>query len=194
MMEHVHTGVDTLTPLSFLARSARVFGELYEKFPTGPRSERAAWKYGWWSYRNGDHDSAIKTFESAASAFPRSDYRPSYLDWSARAHARLGHGETAGARFRLVYQDYGSSYYGRLAQRRVERRPGQPEADRRQLRIASACSSPTVCTMRRLRSCAMRSGSGGRVRPSKRRSPGPITRRGICGGRSRSCAAPTRSR
>ena len=38
--------------------------------------------------------------------------------------------ETAGARFRLVYQDYGNSYYGRLAQRRVERRPGQPEADR----------------------------------------------------------------
>jgi len=110
--------------------AARAFGELYEKFPTGPRSERAAWKYGWWSYRNGDHDSAVKTFESAASAFPRSDYRPSYLYWSARAHARLGHGDTAGARFRLVYQDYGSSYYGRLAQRRVERRPGQPEADR----------------------------------------------------------------
>jgi soluble lytic murein transglycosylase len=110
--------------------AARVFGELYEKFPTGPRSERAAWKYGWWSYRNGDHDSAVKTFESAASAFPRSDYRPPYLYWAARAHAKLGHGETAGARFRLVYHDYGSSYYGRLAQRRVERQPGQPEAER----------------------------------------------------------------
>jgi soluble lytic murein transglycosylase len=110
--------------------AARVFGELYEKFPTGPRSERAAWKYGWWSYRNGDHDTAVKTFESAASSFPRSDYRPSYLYWAARAHAKLGHGETAGARFRLVYNDYGSSYYGRLAQRRVERRPGQPEPER----------------------------------------------------------------
>jgi len=107
-----------------------VFGELHEKFPTGPRAERAAWKYGWWNYRNGEHDSAIKTFESAAAAFPRSDYRPSYLYWAARAHARLGHGETATARFRLVYHDYGSSYYGRLAQRRVERRAGQPEADR----------------------------------------------------------------
>jgi soluble lytic murein transglycosylase len=110
--------------------AARVFGELYEKFPTGPRSERAAWKYGWWSYRKGDHESAVKTFESAASTFPRSDYRPSYLYWAARAHAKLGHGETAGARFRLVYHDYGSSYYGRLAQRRVERRQGQPEAER----------------------------------------------------------------
>ena len=110
--------------------AARVFGELYEKFPAGPRSERAAWKYGWWSYRKGDHDSAVKTFESAASSFPRSDYRPSYLYWAARAHAKLGHGEVAGARFRLVYHDYGSSYYGRLAQRRVERRAGQPEAER----------------------------------------------------------------
>ena len=131
----VHLGgmpcdMDPIMALAAQHGDQSAFGELYEKFPTGPRSERAAWKYGWWSYRNGDHDSAVKTFESAASAFPRSDYRPSYLYWSARAHARLGHGDTAGARFRLVYQDYGSSYYGRLAQRRVERRPGQPEGDR----------------------------------------------------------------
>jgi len=111
--------------------AARVFGELHEKFPTGPRAERAAWKYGWWSYRKGDLDTAIKTFESAATAFPRSDYRPSFLYWAARAHGKLGHGETAGARFRLVHHDYGNSYYGRLALRRVERRtPGQPDADR----------------------------------------------------------------
>jgi soluble lytic murein transglycosylase len=111
--------------------AARVFGELYEKFPTGPRAERAAWKYGWWSYRKDDYDSAVRSFESAAAAFPRSDYRPSFLYWAARAHAKLGHGETAGDRFRLVYHDYGSSYYGRLALKRVDRRPpGAPEADR----------------------------------------------------------------
>jgi soluble lytic murein transglycosylase len=111
--------------------AARVFGELYEKFPTGSRAERAAWKYGWWSYRNADYANAVKTFESASAAFPRSDYRPSFLYWAARAHGKLGQGETAGARYRLVHHDYGSSYYGRLALRRVDRRsPGQPEADR----------------------------------------------------------------
>ena len=123
--------------------AARVFGELYEKFPTGPRSGAGGLEaYGWWSYRNGDHDSAVKTFESAASSFPRSDYRPSYLYWAARAHAKLGHGETAGARFRLVYNDYGSSYYGRLAQRRVERRPGQPEPERAVARHCSRSRAP----------------------------------------------------
>ena len=132
--------------------AARVFGELYEKFPTGPRSERAAWKYGWWSYRNGDHDRAVKTFESAASGFPRSDYRPSYLYWAARAHAKLGHGETAGARFRLVYHDYGSSYYGRLAQRRVDRRPGQPEAERAvAASLQPVTNSPRPPTAERIR-------------------------------------------
>ena len=35
--------------------AAAAFAELYEKFPTGPRAERAAWKAGWWSYKNGDY-------------------------------------------------------------------------------------------------------------------------------------------
>ena len=35
--------------------AAQVFAELYEKFPTGSRAERAAWKSGWWSYRKGDY-------------------------------------------------------------------------------------------------------------------------------------------
>jgi soluble lytic murein transglycosylase len=112
-------------------QAAKVFGELYEKFPTGPRAERAAWKFGWYSYRHDDFDSAVRTFESAACAFTRSDYRPSFLYWSARAHGKLGHGETAGARFRLVFHDYGNSYYGRLASKQSTRRaPGEPDADR----------------------------------------------------------------
>jgi len=111
--------------------AARVFAELYEKFPTGPRAERAAWKSGWWSYRSGDYDTAVRTFESAAAAFPRSDYRPSYLYWSARAHGKLGHGDTAGTRYRLVHTDYGNSYYGRMALKRVNRAaPDVPAGER----------------------------------------------------------------
>ena len=104
--------------------AARVFAELYEKFPAGARAERAAWKAGWWSYKNGDFAETVRIFESAAAAFPRSDYRPSFLYWAARAHGKLGAGSQADARFRLVYQDYGNSYYGRLADRRVSRRAG----------------------------------------------------------------------
>ena len=45
-------------------------------------------------------------FESAAAAFPRSDYRPPFLYWAARAHEKLGEREAAQARMRLVYTDY----------------------------------------------------------------------------------------
>jgi soluble lytic murein transglycosylase len=95
--------------------AASVFGELYQKYPTSSRAERAAWKHGWWSYKNGEYAEAIRTFESAAKSFPRSNYRPSFLYWAARAHAKLGAGPQAESRLRIVYADYGSSYYGRLA-------------------------------------------------------------------------------
>jgi soluble lytic murein transglycosylase len=106
------------------ATAAATFAELYAKFPSGDRAERAAWKAGWWSYRSGDFATTVKLFESAAETFPRSDYRPSYLYWAGRAHAKLGAGNAADSRMRLVYTDYGNSYYGRLAERMLERRAG----------------------------------------------------------------------
>ena len=101
------------------AQAAATFAELYEKFPKGARAERAAWKAGWWSYKTGDFAGTVRIFESAAATFPRSDYRPSYLYWAARSHGKLGAGSQAQSRFRIVYNDYGNSYYGRLAHKRL---------------------------------------------------------------------------
>jgi peptidoglycan lytic transglycosylase len=95
--------------------AAKSFRELYEKFPSGIRAERAAWKYGWYQYKTGDYPETIRVFESAATAFSRSDYRPSFLYWAARAHGKAGNGPQADERLRLVQTDYGNSYYGRLA-------------------------------------------------------------------------------
>ena len=103
------------------ASAAAAFSELFEKFPTGSRAERAAWKSGWWSYKNGDYANTVRVFEKAAAAFPRSDYRPSFLYWSARSHGKLAAGENAQARMQLVYTDYANSYYGRLAERALPR-------------------------------------------------------------------------
>ncbi|HET9265561.1 MAG TPA: transglycosylase SLT domain-containing protein [Vicinamibacterales bacterium] len=99
--------------------AAQTFRELFEKFPTGTRAERAAWKHGWWSYKNGEHAETIRVFESAAKTYPRSNYRPSFLYWAGRAHARLGAAQQAQSRLRLVLTDYGNSYYGRLALQRL---------------------------------------------------------------------------
>jgi soluble lytic murein transglycosylase len=103
------------------ATAAKTFEQLYQRFPKGPRAERAAWKSGWWSYRNGDYAQTVRTFENAATAFPRSDFRPSFLYWSARSHGKLGAGPDSESRLRLVFTDYGNSYYGRLAGRHLPR-------------------------------------------------------------------------
>ena len=92
-----------------------VFREMYQKFPMGHYAERAAWKIGWWAYKNGKYPETVRAFESAAAHFPRSDYRPSWLYWSARAHDALKETDVAEARYRLVAIDYLNTYYGRLA-------------------------------------------------------------------------------
>jgi soluble lytic murein transglycosylase len=99
--------------------AAQTFKELFDTFPDGPHGERAAWKYGWWAYTTGQYAETARVFEKAAAAFPRSDYRPPYLYWAARAREKMGDRETAQARMRLVYADYMNSYYGRLASRRL---------------------------------------------------------------------------
>ncbi len=96
-----------------------VFREIIERYPTGRFAERAAWKSGWWAYRDGRFDEAIRLFDGGSTQFPRSDYRPSWLYWSGRAAQNLGDVETGVARLRLTATDYHNSYYGRLALTRL---------------------------------------------------------------------------
>ena len=97
----------------------RTFREMYEKFPLGHYAERAAWKIGWWAYKNGNYADTVSVFESGAANFPRSDYRPTWLYWSARAHDRLHEPALAEARYVLVATDYLNTYYGRLAAKQL---------------------------------------------------------------------------
>ena len=99
--------------------AAQTFRDLVAKFPAGPHAERAAWKYGWWAYTTGSYAETARVFEAAAAAFPRSDFRPPWLYWSARAREKLGQRQTADARMRLIHADYLHSYYGRLAAARL---------------------------------------------------------------------------
>jgi peptidoglycan lytic transglycosylase len=109
-------------------RADEVFRQLYARFPTGRYAERAAWKIGWWAYRNGQYADTVRVFEKAASDFPRSDYRPPWLYWSGRAHEALTEDALAEARYGLAAADYMNSYYGRLAvQRLVDRGLRVPE-------------------------------------------------------------------
>ena len=93
-----------------------VLREMYARFPRGRYAERAAWKAGWASYRSGEMSEAARYFESAAASFPRSDYRPAWLYWSARARAAMGDAPGAVAGYQLTVADYHNTYYGRLAE------------------------------------------------------------------------------
>ena len=100
--------------------AAKVFAEYYEKFPQGAFADRAAWRAGWWAYKQGEFDDTVRIFESAAVALRRADYRPSWLYWAARAHLQNGDREKAIAGFRRVIADYRNSYYGRAAVKEIE--------------------------------------------------------------------------
>ncbi|MEQ1870382.1 MAG: transglycosylase SLT domain-containing protein [Vicinamibacterales bacterium] len=95
------------------------FRELLEKFPTGGHAERAAWKVGWRAYRAGRYDETVRYFEQGSANFPRSDFRPSWLYWAARAHERLSNRTLANLRYGIVVADYMNTYYGRLAADRL---------------------------------------------------------------------------
>jgi soluble lytic murein transglycosylase-like protein/TolA-binding protein len=133
-------------------QAMEVFKQYLDRFPTGRYAQRAAWKLGWVRYRQGDYQAAINIFEQAAAHFPRSDYRPPYIYWTARAYDRLDQADRANARYALVSLDYLNSYYGRLAEVQLKQRNIGPEK-RRELANDPALAAIAVPP-------AMRGGSG----------------------------------
>ena len=103
-------------------KAAEVYTRMIERFPAGAFAERATWKAGWWAYRQQNFQETIRVFERGAATFPRSDYRPSWLYWSARAYDHLGDVAAATERYRLTATDYLNTYYGRLSWKKLEER------------------------------------------------------------------------
>jgi len=102
-------------------KAADVFGEQYARFPQGAFSDRAAWRAGWWAYKQKQYAETVRIFESAAVSMRRADYRPAWLYWAARGHLELGHRDAALEGFRRTIADYRNSYYGRTAIQEVMR-------------------------------------------------------------------------
>jgi soluble lytic murein transglycosylase len=111
------------------------FRELLERNSKSAYGERAAWKAGWRSYRQGKFEETVRFFDRASYDFPRSDFRPGWLYWSGRAYDRLNAKPIAEERYLLAVADYLNSYYGRLAASRLDR-----DAPTRAVAIASGLS------------------------------------------------------
>ena len=128
-----------------------VFRELVRRFPSSRYSERAAWKIGWWAYRNGRFADAAEAFDSGAAAFPRADTRPAWLYWSGRARDQTGETAIANERYRLEVADYQNSYYGRLASTLLAERDDPPvDANVTVAPALGAAPIPTAALIRQL--------------------------------------------
>ena len=100
--------------------AAKVYTRMVDRFPSGVFAERGTWKAGWWAYRQRNFAETIRLFERAAATFPRSDYRPPWLYWTARSYEQSGDQAKAVERYRLLATDYLNTYYGRLTWTRLE--------------------------------------------------------------------------
>jgi len=118
-----------------------VFRELVRRFPGGRYADRAAWKIGWFAYTHDRFTEVTSTFEAAAVASPRANYRPSWLYWAARAHDQLGNEPAATALYRVVASDYLNSYYGRLASTLLAERGEAPVSPTVVIEAANTVSS-----------------------------------------------------
>ena len=132
-----------------------VFRELVRRFPSGRFADRAAWKIGWLAYKDDRFAETAVTFEAAAAASPRANYRPSWLYWAARSHDQLGNRPAATALYRVVAADYLNSYYGRLASEVLATRgeaPVRPIVVTGPADAAPAALVPTATVIRALAS------------------------------------------
>ena len=138
-------------------RADDVFRELARRFPRSRYGERAAWKIGWWAYKNGRFGPAAETFEAAAITFPRADMRPAWIYWAGRSRDQLGDAATANSRYRLAATDYLNSYYGRLASRLLteRRQPPVQSSVSEQPASQSAPLIPTDALVRQLVSAGL---------------------------------------
>jgi soluble lytic murein transglycosylase len=127
-----------------------IFRELYARFPKGRHADRAAWKIGWRAYREQKYDDTIRYFERAAADFPRSDYRPPWLYWTARAYEALGDPARASERHALVQTDYLNSYYGRLSASVGRGAAGRPPAAAPPNGLAAPAAPPNEPLVRAL--------------------------------------------
>ncbi|TAK16935.1 MAG: tetratricopeptide repeat protein, partial [Acidobacteria bacterium] len=110
------------------AKAADVFGEMYRRYPSGANAERAAWRWGWWSYTKGEYAETIRVFDDAFSRFSRSDYKSAWIYWAARARQNSGQRDAAAETYRRTVSLYQNSYYGREADRSLRAMLGAPAA------------------------------------------------------------------
>ena len=98
------------------AQADVVFRETLARFPTGRSAERAAWKSGWWAYRDGRYDEADQDLRDDGRRRFRGPTTARRICIGRRvAWTRSAIAAPPTNAYTLITADYLNSYYGRLA-------------------------------------------------------------------------------
>ena len=94
---------------------------MYARFPRGRYAERAAWKAGWTSYRARRHERRGPVLRVGVGEFSTVGLPPRVAVLVGPGACAMGDTPGAVARYQLTIADYHNTYYGRLAERTLQK-------------------------------------------------------------------------
>ncbi|MHB8763256.1 MAG: hypothetical protein ACYDA8_02760, partial [Deferrisomatales bacterium] len=108
------------------AQAAAARDLLLTRYPTSDEAREVTWNDAWRAFRAGGFEAAAAGFRASTVGHGRGWLQARGRYWEARALGEAGRTGEAEAGFRALEAEYPLGYYGRLASRWLERRPGDP--------------------------------------------------------------------
>lgn len=109
------------------ARAGEYYGTVLREFKSTSQAEDAFWAGAWLEYRQGRFEEAYNIFSSYTGSRPNGQDFPRFLYWSARSAERAGKQSEAAELYRKAVMSFPVSYYGLLAEARLELLKERPE-------------------------------------------------------------------
>jgi soluble lytic murein transglycosylase len=106
-----------------VAEAAQAFQQVSARGKSSEYADDAWWYVGWIQYGAGDYDRAAQTWARLLNAFPDSAWAAEALYWQGRALERGDRPAEARARYERLRTSYRQTYYGYLAEGRLQGRP-----------------------------------------------------------------------
>ena len=106
-----------------VADAVQAFQQISARGKSSEYADDAWWYVGWLQYGAGDYGRAAQTWARLLNAFPASAWAAEALYWEGRALERADRPAEARARYERLRTSYRQTYYGHLADGRLQGRP-----------------------------------------------------------------------
>jgi soluble lytic murein transglycosylase len=108
------------------AEAVPYFRRLLKDSPSGRYIERAAWRVGFFDFREGRYEEAAALLESTARGRETSGSTPGFLYWAGRSRAALGQTDRARSLLDETVRRFKNSYHGLRAREALAQLPPRP--------------------------------------------------------------------